>query len=70
MKTEIPEELVAAQRELEEATTEHVRLSTLAEAAWDRRMAAIGRQERAWEDFRHQVGKQVHELAAPAEEGR
>jgi hypothetical protein len=68
--TEIPAELVAAQRELQEARQEHERLCNLTSSAWERLIAGQNRYAKAWGDFQQQVGRQVQGLALPAGEGR
>ncbi len=69
VQTEIPEALIAAQRERLESWREHVRLSSLAEAAQERWMAAIIECDRQWDSFRAQVAAHTEELARPPEEG-
>lgn len=63
MKTDIPTELVEAQRAHAEAKAEHARLASEAEAAWHREREAEKRYHKAHREFMAQVDRQVQELA-------
>lgn len=67
MKTDIPTELVEAQRALMEAGEERQRAYEAARVAGDRYDEAQLRQLRAWSEFQQQVERQVQELAGSGE---
>lgn len=70
MNTEIPEELVQAQREMDAAHQELQQIEARQVAAQDRWRESLKRHQEAWARFSLQVQRQVQELVAPAGEGR
>jgi hypothetical protein len=68
--TEIPAELVAAQREVDEAGADLKRLQDAEAGALKRYNAAVQRVNGERSKFLSRVTDQARELAPPAEEGR
>lgn len=67
MKTDIPTELVEAQRVYAEARATHTRLANEADAAWILELQAEKRYREARADFMAEVDRQVQELAGSGE---
>lgn len=67
VQTEIPAELVEAQREWQAASDECDRLRALSDAAAKRYNEAYRRHSEAWSNFQRQVSGQVQELVGSRE---